>query len=103
MIGGPRRGFATEVPRRARWQTQDVHGAARTSCRSLSGISCESARAHGAWEGRPLAAGGRVIARGACMALICVLAVPAWAVAQARTDSDPTRPILFSIRPEFYR
>jgi len=37
------------------------------------------------------------------MALVCVLAVPAWAAPQARTDSDPTRPILFSIRPEFYR
>jgi hypothetical protein len=53
--------------------------------------------------GRPLAAGPFVIARGACIALVSVLAVPAWAAAQARTDSDPTRPILFSVRPEFYR
>ena len=39
----------------------------------------------------------------AWLAAVCLLAAPAGAAAQGRTDSDPTRPILFSVRPEFYR
>lgn len=35
-------------------------------------------------------------------ALGCALAVCPAAAQEVRTDSDPTRPILFSVRPEFY-
>src|SRR4051812_1873716 len=41
-----------------------------------------------------------------CLALVCVLGAAVRATAQdekTTADSNPTRPILFSVRPEFYR
>ena len=35
-------------------------------------------------------------------AVVCALAAGQAAAQEARSDSDPTRPILFSVRPEFY-
>jgi hypothetical protein len=61
--------------------------------------------------GQRLAAVTRMIARrvGAMTIVGLLLAAPlpagaqTQAQAEARTDSDPTKPVLFSLRPEFYR
>ena len=39
----------------------------------------------------------------AAVVALCLMAAPAWAQTTTPTDSDPTRPIFFSVRPEFYR
>lgn len=45
-----------------------------------------------------------IVRRAALFAVVCLLAAPVSAGAQekAKSDSDPTKPILFSLRPEFF-